>query len=211
MDQKLQLETKALTCEEVRKALAVADRWMMEANFVAHRNGLIPWLALHTGLRRSEIVELNAEDCDFAIGCIRVWRFKKMGGPLYCKGVPHTGRARDTIWISADLQERLRWFGADQTTGPLLLSHRGTRLVAPTIDTIWRHCLAEAGVRNRGIHAARHTYGSFIALKTRNVFAVRDALGHSDKSIGISAQYVARNPMIMRSLANTLYSKEEIA
>jgi integrase len=89
--------------------------------------------------------------------------------------------------------------------GPLFLTAWGRPTAIRTLFRDWKTLLAEVGIATRGCHAARHTLGTLIGHRTKSPFAVRDALGHSDRSISISAQYVDRNPLLVRETLNSLF------
>jgi integrase len=89
--------------------------------------------------------------------------------------------------------------------GPLFVTAWGGSAVIRTLFRDWKALLVEAGIATRGCHAARHTLGTLIGHRTKSPFAVRDALGHSDRSISISAQYVDRNPLLVPETLNSLF------
>ncbi|KPL05702.1 hypothetical protein AMJ85_11085 [candidate division BRC1 bacterium SM23_51] len=203
---KLRLE-KALSPDEVRAVLAAADRRLTEIDPVRQRAGIFAWVALTTGLRVSEIARLRLEWFDLDRKLLKVYRHKKHG-PNWCKSVPYSGAVEDVITLPDALVERIRPISESLKggcEGPLFLTAHGRRAAIRTLFQDWAELLWEAGVSPRGCHAARHTFGTLIAVRTRSPFAVRDALGHSDRSIAISAQYVERNPELVRETLNSLF------
>ena len=198
---------KAHSDEEVKHILTEADK-RLERSLPRHqRPGILAWILLTTGLRISEVARLKFGDFDLERGFLNVYRHKKHG-PNWRKGVPYSGAVKDVVTLPDALVERVRRLSKtwnQNGEGPLFLTVHGRPAAIRTLFQDWAELLREASVSARGCHAARHTFGTLIGLRTKSPFAVRDALGHSDKSIAISAQYVERNPELLRQTLNSLF------
>lgn len=206
---------KALTPDEMRAVLDVADLRLQDQDLIVRRRGLLAWVLLTTGLRISEAARIRFEDFDLGRNQLGVWRHKKHGQG-WSRGIPYSGAVRDCIVIPDALSRRVAAFaenGADNRCGPpcsppcgpLFVQQHGKPARLSTLRKDWYDLLTEAGIKRRGAHAARHTFGTLVALQTKSPWAVRDALGHSD--IGISSQYVDRNPELVRQTVNTIFSE----
>lgn len=200
----MQLLRKALADQEVEAVLAAADRRLGEPDPIRQRAGLFVWIALCTGFRLSEIWRLRFDDFDLEHALLNGYRHKKRG-PGWVREVRHSGAVRDMVVIPDALVARVKAFGEQwglSGNGSFFRTHRRECASRSTLHKDWRIILAEANVRVRGSHAARHTFGTRIAQATRDPYAVAEALGHSD--IRISIQYVAKNPALIRAALNSL-------
>jgi integrase len=89
----------------------------------------------------------------------------------------------------------------NRTAGPIIVTRKGTPASPGVLEWIWDKQVRpqpELGIGDRTIHAMRHTLGTLLARNSENragaAFTVNDGLGHSRKSIQVSAQYVSRDP-----------------
>ncbi len=198
---------KVLTDAEEAAILAEADRRLYGGDPVGQREGLTVWLALTLGLRVSELARLRWSDFDFETHRVDVWRHKKGCGNT--AGANGGADQRDSIYPANALFQRLAGFArADGADGPVF-GGIGKRM----LQAAWRGCAIAAGLRScsYGIHSARHTAATRIARASGgDIPAVRDFLGHSDRSIGITAQYVGRDPERLREISDRAWAGREI-
>lgn len=145
-------------------------------------------LALDTGGRRGELVNLHWEDLDYAKG--QVWiRRSKNGEPRY---VPMTERAR------AVLKARPRRLGS-----PLVFN--GNELGKPIsngIREVFVNLLEKAGIADFTFHDLRHTYASHLVMAGVPLYTVGKLLGH--KTPHMTARYAHLAPEYLKQAVSSL-------
>jgi site-specific recombinase XerD len=149
-------------------------------------------LALHTGMRRSEMYGLDWEDVDLGRRFLRVKRSKN-GESRY---VRLNSVARKAL---VKLQERC------DGTGAVIRNLAGTPVLAP------RHwfpdAIKKAGIENFHWHDLRHTFASRLTMARVGIRAVQEALGH--KSIAMTVRYSHLDPDFMADAVDKLAPEEE--
>ncbi|WP_454871732.1 Arm DNA-binding domain-containing protein [Paraburkholderia xenovorans] len=140
--------------------------------------------AFWTGLRSSELIELNWSDVDFVGGHVRVRRALTREA----KGVaeyPKTSAGRRDVRLLRPAAEAL----AEQKTltflvdldGPIFRTSAGERFSGShQIWRIWRAALKHAGVRYRNPYQTRHTYASMMLSAGEHPMWVAKQMGHAD-------------------------------
>jgi integrase/recombinase XerC len=160
-----------LTEPEKRRLLTeLRDR----TNPLARRDRVIFELFLSTGIRLSELANLDVDDVDLDGKHIRI-----MGKG----GVPQVKFVKSTLRtvLRSYLADRRRT--ADGECYALFLSARGTRLCARQIALRLTHWLERAGIaRKITPHGLRHTFATHLYAKTSDLLLVKRALGHRDIS-----------------------------
>jgi integrase/recombinase XerC len=141
-----------------RKGVAAArDRIMLE-------------LMLGTGIRLAELVSLDLAAVDLDAKRIT----------LQVKG----GRT-ETRFLNTDLRVLLRRYlrtrqQADSESPALFLSNRRNRISTRQVQARFKCWLAWAGIQRPGlsVHSLRHTFGTRLYRKTRDLILTGKALGH---------------------------------
>ena len=125
---------------------------------------------LATGLRLSELVGLDIADIDLETKHISI----------HAKG----GRT-ETRFVNSDLRRLLRKYlrgRADMPTHStaLFLSNRSTRISTRQVQTRFKQWLAWSGIDRTGltVHSLRHTFGTRLYRKTKDLVLVGKAMGH---------------------------------
>ena len=138
-------------------AAAARDRVMLE-------------LLLGTGIRLSELVGLDIADVDLDGKRITI---RAKGGDT------------ETRFINANLRRRLRRYLRERNqvladTPGLFLSNRETRISRRQVQVRFGLWLQWAGIERDGlsVHSLRHTFGTRLYRKTRDLVLVGKALGH---------------------------------
>ena len=151
-----------LTPEEETKL-----RTEMEARWPGHMQELD--LALHTGLRLSEMYGLDWQDVDLA-RCLILIRRGKNGESRYAR--------LNSIALKALSELRKRGDG----TGPVIRNLEGEPLAGPRY---WfEKAINKAGIANFHWHDLRHTFASRLTMAGVGLRATQDALGH--KSVAMT-------------------------
>ncbi|MBM4354522.1 MAG: hypothetical protein FJ109_12160 [Deltaproteobacteria bacterium] len=135
-------------------------------------------LALHTGMRRGEILGLRWDDIDFGARTIHLRRTKN-GRP---RDVPMTETvARMLLDLKAKAKEKALFYTAVGKTRPL----RDFR-------TAWERALRLAGIQDFRFHDLRHTAASQLAMAGVNMRTIQEILGH--RSPAMTQRYTHLSP-----------------
>jgi integrase/recombinase XerC len=136
----------------------------------AARDLVILKLFLGTGVRLSELVGLDIADVDLDGKRITI---RAKGGRT------------ETRFLNSDLRTTLRKYLRRRADMPshapsLFLSNRDERLSARQLQARFTQWLAWAGIAREGlsIHSLRHTFGTRLYRKTRDLVLVGKAMGH---------------------------------
>jgi integrase len=128
--------------------------------------GSIVTVAVHTGMRKAEILGLEWERVD--LGSARLTLYKtKSGKP---RGVPMNRAVYDTlITLEPD---------ADRRQGPMF--KRRNEAAWGQIRTAFTTALTKAGITGFRFHDLRHTFASHFVTRGGSLKALQEILGHSD-------------------------------
>jgi len=136
----------------------------------AARDRVMLELLLGTGIRLAELVGLDLGDVDLDNKRIAI----------HAKG-GHD----ETRFLSADLRRLLRRYlrhrnQAASDSPALFLSNRSTRISKRQVQARFRQWLAWAGIDRPGltVHSTRHTLGTLLYRRTKDLVLVGRALGH---------------------------------
>jgi len=144
------------------------------SNPLARRDRVIFEVFLGTGIRLSELVNLDIDDVDLDAKHIRV---------LGKGGVPQVKFLKTFLrtLLRDYLKERKRIATGDCRA--LFVSSRGTRLCARQIAQRLKRWLDKAGIGKRiSPHSLRHTFATHLYANTADLLMVKRALGHRNIS-----------------------------
>jgi integrase len=150
-------------------------------------------LAMHTGMRRSEILALRWGDVDLRRRTITLSDTKN--------NEPHVIPINDTA--AAVLRTRPRVVGTDalypDLNGPMV-----TR-------AFWRAC-RKADVPNLRLHDLRHTFASYLAMGSFNLRAIQQLLGYKDLRMTARYAHLSADHLqqVVKSLNTVLGSNRAI-
>ncbi|MGH7183385.1 MAG: site-specific integrase, partial [Nitrospiraceae bacterium] len=169
-----------LTANEEERLLAVSSPWLRE----------IIGLALNTGMRQGEILNLQWQDVDFARGVLMVMQSKN-------------GTHR-TIPLNATVYELLA--GKQATTG----ASRGSVFLTPLGNVLHvRYLVREfyearnrAGIPDFRFHDMRHTFATRLVQRGVDLYKVQRLLGH--KTNLMTQRYAHHSPESLREGVNVL-------
>lgn len=155
------------------------------------------YLALQTGMRKSELLGLRWSDINFEASKILV-RETKSGEP---RQVPMSRRSR---WLFNKLAAR------SPLSDFVFQSKRrdGTSAPAGDIKTAWYKALTRARIENFRFHDLRHTFASHFAMNRGDLYALAEILGHSNPKITID-RYAHLAPEFIqkqRGVMDAMYS-----
>ena len=156
-----------LTSDEVRTLLKTIRA---QKGWQATRDVVMVTLFLHTGIRLSELVNLDIADVNLLEKRITV---KAKGGQIVTRFLNTKARAA----LHHYLKER-RKMGFDCTA--LFISQRLERITARQVQRRLDEWVAKTGITKQvHPHTLRHTFATTLYSRTSNILAVQQALGHA--------------------------------
>ena len=169
-----QKRTRYLTLEEEEKLLSVCPPSL-------HR---IVTFALHTGMRRGEILGLRWQDVDLRSGIATIPAAKAKG--KRDRYVPLNSVAREIIKNLPRAIDRTAYvFGNAQGNHNDYLRHQ------------WQVAVEDAGLEDFRFHDLRHTFASRLVMAGVDLAALRELLGHRD--FEMTLRYAHLSPSHLRS------------
>jgi site-specific recombinase XerC len=138
--------------------------------FTAIQDRAICFLAFYTGLRRSEIANLDIQDLYLTND--RPYIVVRHG-----KGDKHR-----EVLISNDCRAMLKAFikvRRESTCDALFVPQRGERYTGDGIYRVFKTAMEEAGLPPKSIHKARHYNGMMLYSASKDIRFVQKQLGHS--------------------------------
>jgi len=179
-----------LATDEMTRLLDAPDR----TTPAGRRDRAILEVFYASGLRLSELVDLDLEDVNLSS---RVLRVRGKGGKE--RLVPFNRTAAETVRVmlgdhhqtsNVELRTSNRGTRSPQTRRrhPLFLNLRGGRLTTRSVDRIVRRYVREAAIA-RGVspHALRHTFATHLLQAGADLRAIQELLGHA--RLGTTQRY----------------------
>jgi len=134
---------------------------------------LIVLLAITTGMRRGEILNLRRKDICLKTSTIYLWKTKNNE----TRAVPLVSPALELMHFQLKGKS-----GRDDNL--VFSSHQDDRDNQPlAIDTIWNQIRIEAGLLDFKFHDLRHTAASYLAMNGAGLREIGDILGHKTLSM----------------------------
>jgi integrase len=165
---------------EIKAVLSAASGDRLEALYV---------LAIHTGLRRSEILGLKWTDVDLDAGTLSVQRSLERGGAF---NLPKRNKSHRTVKLTGQVVEALKSHRIRQNEdrlglGSLWEDHNlvfPNRLGKPmNADNLYHRefkpLLKKAGLSGFTFYSLRHTCATLLFSKSVNPKIVQEMLGHA--------------------------------
>jgi integrase len=173
-------EVKPLTPAEVKALLSAASGDRLEPLYV---------VAIHTGLRRSELLGLKWADVDLDAGMLSVQRSLDKDGTF---NLPKRNKSRRTVKLTGQAVEALKGHRVRQNEERLRSGSRWQDhdLVFPNqvgkpmnADNLYHRgfkpLLKKAGLTSFTFHSLRHTCATLLLSKNVNPKIVQEMLGHA--------------------------------
>jgi integrase len=166
-----------------------------------HKYGLVIYIFLVLGLRRSEIVGLKWSDVNFKNKTISINRAATIVNGKVSVGVPKTKTSIRTLPLDKDMIDMLK--SAYTKDDDFIIGING-KVMSP--DNLIRHRYEpfiqdllnyDNTLKRLNPHQMRHTCGTLLYQKTKNIYAVSKYLGHSDVLITTKI-YIHNNPETLR-------------
>jgi len=172
------------------------------------------YLALFTGMRRSELLALRWCDVDLILCQLSITRalHQLQDGSRVIRP-PKTAKGRRLISLSPstaivleehrERQEQLRQsIGSTLTEDDLVFCHEdGTPLLPNTVSHAWTKLASRAGLKGIRLHDARHTHASLMLKQGIHPKIVQERLGHASIQITLDT-YSHVAPGLQQAAAN---------
>jgi integrase/recombinase XerC len=160
---------RTLTADQVTRLVTLEAR-----DPIATRDRALLELLYSSGLRLSELVNLNVSELDLAAGCVRV-----TGKGRKVRDVPVGAKARDALrqWLAV----RASWTGPDEPA--VFVTSHGRRLGGRAVQARLQEWAKrqEMGVPVHP-HMLRHSFASHVLESSGDLRAVQEMLGHANIS-----------------------------
>lgn len=152
-------------------------------------------LAIHTGMRRSEILRLEVSQIDLESKKIHLKSSQTKNSRR--RVIPINNRASEAI------QSRMAFNRQNGLTGARLFLQRNGKPVVQ-INTAFKNAVTLAGIEDFRLHDLRHTFASWLVQAGVPLPEVRDLLGHS--SIKQTERYAHLAPGLLHKAVAMLDS-----
>jgi integrase len=157
-------------------------------------------VAIHTGMRRGELLNLMWQDVDFVGRTIFV-RISKSGEG---RRIPMSPTAYSTLSVAhqQDPRERLR-SGVVRSNGGgryVFAAPRGGYLL--NLNRAWYPALTCAGIEDLRFHDLRHTFASRLVMNGVDLYRVQILMGH--KTPAMTLRHAHMSPEHLRAAVATL-------
>jgi integrase len=149
-------------------------------------------VALNTGMRRGEILDLQWEHVNFIARTIFIARSK-------------TGKTR-TIPMNDIVFAELKALKQDAGTRDFVFSVSKTGVNIDSIKTGWRNACAAAGLVDLRFHDTRHTFATRLRANGVHEWDIRDLLGHT--TTRMTSVYTHQTAANLRQAVTTLGQSE---
>lgn len=162
---------KYLNLEQARKIQEVFN--ITNSRFPL-RDNMIITMFIHTGMRLSELININVQDIDFYGKSIRVVGKNNKERTIYINKI-----------LMQKLEKYLKWKNRDNKIisleEPLFINKNGKRLAIDGVENICKKAFKLIGLGEYGYttHTLRHTAATIIYKYTNDIFLLKEFLGHS--------------------------------
>lgn len=141
-----------------------------EDSFWGRRDSLIIELLYATGMRRSELINLEIKDFDFERNEVRIFGKR---------------RKERIVPIHKDLIKRIENFYKESLSlnnnhSKLFVNKRGNAISEMSVYDIVKKSLSFAQVEKRSPHVLRHTFATHLLNEGADIMNVKEMLGHAN-------------------------------
>jgi len=159
-------------------------------------------VAIHTGLRRSELLALRWGDIDLSLGVLTVREAKPGEG----RRMPLNNVVRKTLLrLHQERGQALTENGSSsgERNGHVFSAREGGYLY--NLNRYWYPALRHAGLRDLHFHDLRHTFASRLVMRGVDLYTVQTLLGH--KTPAMVQRYAHLSPGHLRHAVEKLTVK----
>lgn len=185
--------------KEMQTGSRKSERQLVYHENTKYRDTAILLTFLGTGVRVSELVNMNIFDIDFEEQCISIIRKGSKKEFVYFNDSVLSILAD---YIDYERRKFIEGKGDPDANGPLFLSNRGTRISVDRVEGIIKEAAKRVLPENIDVscHTLRKTYGSYIC-REYGIHLAQMALGHSDVST-TSKYYIYKDNEQLKDLKN---------
>ncbi|HMQ51213.1 MAG TPA: tyrosine-type recombinase/integrase [Anaerolineae bacterium] len=169
---------RLLTTEETERLLKAAQKGSRAG--LARRDAAILCLLIYTGLRVSEVVDLQTTDLVFDNPGVHLQVGSGPEGQV--RHLPLPGEVHKVIYSYLQVRPRV-------STSHLFLSQEGRPISSRTVQRIVSDCARAAGFDGISAQTLRRTYAANLMDKTQDLALVSKRLGH--QNLHITEHYLA--------------------
>jgi site-specific recombinase XerD len=163
---------RLLTTREIEQLLKAAQQGSRAG--LARRDKAILCLLVHTGLRVSEVVDLQTSDLVFDNPGVHLQVGPGQDGQV--RHLPLPGEVHKTIYHYLQVRPRV-------STSNLFLSQEGRPISTRTVQRVVSDCARAAGFDGISAQTLRRTYAANLMDKTQDLALVSKRLGHQNQHI----------------------------
>jgi integrase len=158
-------------------------------------------LAIHTGMRRGELLALRWADIDWKSGAIRIRRsFGRVKGQAYFKEVKE--RDQKAVVVGGNIVALLRELRACTPHELVFCRTDGSPLDPDTVSDWAAEIAKEAGFPDLTLHGLRHTNATLLRAAGVDEKMIQKRLGHH--SLKVTRDYTHVDLAMQRKVAKTL-------
>lgn len=159
------------------QAQAIYNKLRFEEGFVGKRNKLLIDILYHTGIRRSELMNLKEADAD-----LFNMQLKVLGKRNKERIIPFSLELKRNLESYLDVKKN-----KNLTSDWLLVTEKNIQLSTHQITKIVKDVLSQVSTANKkSPHILRHTFATHLLNNGADINAVKELLGHS----GLSATQI---------------------
>ena len=155
----------ALSTDEIRAILAKCD---------SHRDECVVLFMLDSGVRASELIELNAGDVDFKTGSVTVHQGKGQKDRITYIGFKTRKRLRAYLILRGDPTGKEALFVSEKG---------GARMTYSGLAQMFKRLRKASGVDECHAHAMRRTFAISCLRGGMDLYVLAKLMGHSDISV----------------------------
>ncbi len=147
-------------------------------NWQAVRDRAILELFYASGMRVSELADLNLENINLDIGYVRC-----IGKGRKERIIPVGRRAQEAVRRYCELSRKRLAKGNEAPRSPLFLSRLGKKISRQSLWKIIKHYARKAKIKKEiRPHSLRHTFATHLLERGADLRSVQEMLGHADIS-----------------------------
>jgi integrase len=175
-----------LTTEEIRRLLQATKQTASPILRPA------VYLALQTGCRKRELLDLRWRDINFEAGKILILETKS-GEPRH---VPMSRRSRWVLNKLAAKNPLSEWVFESR-------KRNGENAPSGDVKRAWKHALKITRISDFRFHDLRHTFASHFAMNRGDLYALAEILGHSNPKITLD-RYAHLSPEFVHAQSGVI-------